>query len=185
MRHLRWSSGLVLLAFLVTAPTAPAQIADNLAGFTDENTKGYLEPLRDVFGSGLSDGIYSSADLNSLKPYVRLDLRVMVVRFSDSDRTYMANPESYFPGTGTYEVPTVIGDETGQTVTSGPAQFTFPGGLDVSGLPIAAPQLVVGGVMGSEGILRYFNASYGDNELGEFSLFGIGARHSISQYLPA
>jgi hypothetical protein len=186
MRILRWICASAALCVLATPRPASAQIADNISGFTDENTKGYLEPLRDTFASGLSDGLFTSAHINSVRPYFRLELRAMLVRFNDDDRTFQARPEDYFPGSGTYDVPTVIGSEQGVTVNDSGSgtSFTFPGGLDIDGLALAAPQLIVGGVAGTEAILRYFTAEFGDNELGDINLFGIGGRHSISQYLP-
>ena len=186
MRILRWICASAVLCALAVPRPASAQIADNISGFTDENTRGYLEPLRDTFASGLSDGLFTSAHINSIRPYFRLELRAMLVRFNDDDRTFEANPEAYFPGSGTYDAPTVIGSEEGLTVHDNGTNtdFTFPGGLDIDGLALAAPQLVVGGVLGSEAILRYFTAEFGDNELGDINLFGIGGRHSISQYFP-
>jgi hypothetical protein len=115
----------------------------------------------------------------------------MIMRFGDDDRVFTAKAPDYFPAGGSYEVPTVVGDTEGTPVTDAcpcppgtGLTYTFPGGLDLSGLPLAVPQIAVGGVMGSEAIVRFFSAEIGDAEIGNITLFGIGARHSISQYVP-
>jgi hypothetical protein len=43
--------------------------------------------------------------------------------------------------------------------------------------------VAVGGIRGTEVMLRWISVDVGDNEIGDISLFGVGARHSISQYL--
>mgnify|MGYP001080716230 FL=1 len=67
----------------------------------------------------------------------------------------------------------------------GGTQFSFPGGFDLGSFALAVPQLRVGALMGTELIVRYFAAQIGDDDFGAISLFGIGARHSISQYFPS
>jgi hypothetical protein len=172
----------------LSANSAIAQIEDNIAAYSGGNAQAYMEPLRSAFSSGLSDGLFSSADIGQTSPYVRLDLRAMVIMFDDSDREFDAVTEDYFPGSGSTTAPTVVGSSTGATFTDpgSNTEFEFPGGLDLSGIALAAPQIVVGGVMGTEGILRFFSADLGsESALGDVSLFGIGARHSLSQYFAA
>jgi hypothetical protein len=65
----------------------------------------------------------------------------------------------------------------------GDTQFAFPGGLDLSSFALAAPQLRLGALYGTEVIFRYLAADVSDDEFGKVSLFGFGAQHSISQYL--
>jgi hypothetical protein len=66
---------------------------------------------------------------------------------------------------------------------TGGAQFTFPGGLSLNSFGLAVPQLRVSSLSGTEGILRWVGYETGDSDVGKISLFGIGGRHSISQYL--
>lgn len=192
MRRFHSLSAIALLILMIAAPATHAQdIERNLRSYAEDNAVGYLNPLRDAFASGMSDGLFTSAHIPTAKPYVRLDLRAMIMRFGDDDKTFQARTPSYFPSNETYEVPTVVGsgEETRITDTcpcppGTGLTYPFPGGLDLDGLPLAVPQLVAGGIMGSEAILRYFTAEIGDAEIGDINLFGIGARHSINQYLP-
>jgi hypothetical protein len=109
------------------------------------------------------------------------------VKFNDSDRTFQAKAEAGFLGpTDTAEAPTVVGDEKAVVLDGyGGSQFIFPGGLDLSSFALPVPQLTVGGIMGSQVLVRWIAFDTGDSEVGNIKLFGIGARHSISQYLPA
>jgi len=184
--HLRSTiASLVAIALLALPITGSAQIEDNLSAYTENNAAGYLEPFRDTLSSGLGSGWYTSADIPKATPYFQLGFRAMIVGFSDDDRTFDARAEDYFPGTGTFEAPTVIGDTDPDPVNVGGLEFQFPGGLDLDRLPVAAPQLVVGGFMGTEAMLRWFDGDFGDTDIGSVSLFGLGVRHSISQYVPA
>jgi hypothetical protein len=51
-------------------------------------------------------------------------------------------------------------------------------------LPLAVPQLSVGGLYGTEVSFRYFGIDISD-DVGKMNLFGWGIRHSISQYFDA
>lgn len=175
---------LVAIALLVLPQISSAQIEDNLSAYTENNAAGYLEPFRDTLSSGLGSGWYNSADIPQARPYFQIGFRAMIVGFSDDDRTFAAQAEDYFPGSGTFDAPTVIGDTDPEPVSSGGLEFQFPGGLDLDRLPVAAPQLVVGGFMGTEAMLRWFDGEFGDTDIGKVSLLGLGVRHSISQYFP-
>jgi hypothetical protein len=60
--------------------------------------------------------------------------------------------------------------------------YVFPGGLDVSLLPIAVPQLTLGSVFGTDVTVRYIGYSI-NKDIGKLNLFSWGLRHSISQYV--
>jgi hypothetical protein len=108
----------------------------------------------------------------------------------ESLRMYTANtPDGFQPAT--HVTPTIFG---------GPAQpvqhSTIPGlswrgadGLvDAEYFPTAAPQLRLGGLLGTELVIRY--ASSGmvpfleDEDFPDLTMFGIGVQHSVSQYIP-
>jgi hypothetical protein len=47
------------------------------------------------------------------------------------------------------------------------------------------PQLRIGSVFGTEALVRWIAYHQGDSDVGKVDLFGIGGRHSLSQYLGA
>lgn len=65
-----------------------------------------------------------------------------------------------------------------------PTEQRLPKGADISSVVAAVPQLEIGSYMGSELLLRYIPPVEFDEVVGEFSFFGIGIKHSLSQYFP-
>ncbi len=65
-----------------------------------------------------------------------------------------------------------------------PDEQRLPKGADISSVVAAVPQLEIGSFMGTELLLRYIPSVEFDEVVGEFSFFGIGLKHSISQYFP-
>ncbi len=175
-----WSA--VLLLFLA-APLS-AQVEDHIAAYTGENATGYLNPLAGAIGATLNSGLYRSARIPGFGLTIALEFPVMGLYFGDDDRTFTATTEAGFTPEQTAEAPTVVGDTKVVIVDGdGGTQFAFPGGFDVGSFAITAPQLRVGSVFGTEAMIRFVAVKVGDNDLGDISLFGLGFRHSISQYM--
>jgi hypothetical protein len=171
------------LMLLTAAAPSFAQIEDQLSAYTGKNATGYLQPLADAFGADLNGGLYHSAHIPEMGLYISLELNVMSVLFGDDERTFRATTESGFTPEQTATAPTVVGDGKAVIVPGdGGTQFAFPGGFDLNSFAIAVPQLRIGSIRGTQALIRYFAMNTGDVELGDISLFGIGARHSISQY---
>ncbi len=174
-----------ILLMLAAAP-AVAQIEDQLSAYTGKNATGYLQPLADALGATLNDGAFASAHIPRSALRVGLEVRLMGLYFADEDREFRASTEGGFSPASTANAPTVVGDGGAVIVEGdGGAQFAFPGGLDLNSFALIVPQLRVGGVMGSEALIRWASFEAGDSELGKVDLLGIGLRHSLSQYMPA
>ena len=62
--------------------------------------------------------------------------------------------------------------------------FTVPPGIDFTTFPTLMPQVSLGLPMKSEVMLRYFPKTKINDDVGEFSFWGIGIKHSLSQYIP-
>jgi hypothetical protein len=180
---------LALLLLLSTSLFAPvvtkAQIASNLSAYTGQNVKGYLQPLEEGFGSLLNTGAFRSAHIPRSGFNINLEVKTMALKFNDSDRTFTATTEEGFYPEVQVEAPTVIGGTAAVEVPgTGGTTAALPGGLDIKSMAMAAPQLTIGSIMGTQAVLRFFSLNSGDTEIGDVKLFGLGARHSISQYLP-
>lgn len=63
-----------------------------------------------------------------------------------------------------------------------PAYFTLPPGGDYSSLFAGVPQIEIGSLYGTELLLRFIPPIQMSEEIGKFSFYGIGLKHSISQY---
>lgn len=182
---------LVLLALWVPPVLAEdgdggGQLEDNLSSYTGVNATGYLGPLRDALGSALNSGLYMDGGVPRDGFHIRLDIRGMLVSFGDDDRTFRAVTESWFGEPQYAMAPTVVGDERAVLLTDEDtgATFTFPGGLDIDRLPLAAPQLTVGSILNTEFIGRYLAYDTDDEDIGKIEFKGFGARHGISNYFP-
>jgi len=174
----------LVLGLLVLATAVSASIEDQLSVYGDENAKGYLEPLVAAAGTDLNLGLFESAHIPVDGWYVKLEIRGMGTWFKDDERTFAATTEDGFSPETTTEAPTVVGPGDAVEVGSpGGAKFFFPGGFDLNSLALGTPQIRFGAAKGTEGLIRFAAGQIGDNELGDLQLWGIGVRHSISQYL--
>lgn len=186
MTVVRWWSAAAagLVVVLLLASGSAAQIGDQLSNYTGDNATGYLRPLADAFGGDLNSGLFHSAHIPTNDKYFSVEFRVMAVFFGDDDRTFNATTEGGFTPQQTAEVSTVVGPGEATIITNeSGASFAFPGGFDLNSFTLAAPQIRFGSYSGTEGLIRYFALDVGDLELGKVTLFGLGLRHSISQYL--
>jgi hypothetical protein len=168
------------------AAPASAQLADNLASYDDASVEGYLKPFQGALGQGLNMNFFTTADIPQQGFHARFDIKVMSVFFKDADDTFVATTGGDFTPVEQERVSTAVGP--GQSVTvpgDGGTEFIFPGGLDMTSLSLGVPQLTVGGFKGTELFLRWLAVPTETDEIGDVSTFGLGARHSISQYIPS
>jgi hypothetical protein len=173
-----------LLITLIAVGTAFPQnvFEDAIKQLSSENVKGYIQPLLDGFGANLNSGFPGSASINT-GVHIRLQFIGMATVIGDAERSYKATPPEPFNQTGV-ETATIFGDRG--TVIQGPMgmQYQFQNGqIRTDWLPFAVPQLTFGNFYGTQGMLRYIKVSERE-DIPQISFFGIGARHSISQYFP-
>lgn len=173
---------LALIAFF--GSPASAQLGARLSSYTGRNAPGYLEPLVDALGADLNAGLSHSARIPKGGFQISLEVAVMSARFSDADRTFRAVTEGGFAPETSIEAPTVIGPQEAVVVDgeSG-THFWFPGGFNLRSFDFAAPQLRVGSLYGTEALIRLGFLHSSSEDIGNFSLYGFGVRHSISQYV--
>lgn len=169
---------------LLAAVPVSAQIEDLISAYTGDNAEGYLEPLELAIGADLHSALFHSGYVPEEGLHISLELGLMAVLFSDDDRTFMATTEMGFSPETTVEAATVVGSGDAIIVEGdhGTA-FAFPGGLNLTSFSLAAPQLRIGSFKGTEGLIRYMAVDTGDVEVGKVNVWGLGLRHSISQYM--
>jgi hypothetical protein len=172
-------------AALFVAYSAAAQVEDKLQDYSAANGEGYIQPLADAIGADLNSGIWRSAYVPEEGFYVVLEVPLMATFFSDEQRTFEYTPMGDDdPINNPSIVPTVVGDAEGGTIpTVNPPEIAYPPGFDINSFALTAPQIRIGAFKGTEAVLRYIAIDVGDTEFGSISLIGVGARHSISQYM--
>ena len=170
------------------ARSAGAQLADNLGALTGENSRKYLGPLPDALSGTMNAAIFTSGKVPTAGLEFSIGIKAMGVAFADEDRRFTpTDPPGFTSVPPIQQVPTVVGGTTAvsQSGQGGATQY-YPGGFDIGEFLFAAPQLTIGSLMGTRAVLRWASGSFGsDNLIDKVSLFGIGAQHSISQYMPA
>ena len=175
---------LVSLGLCLILSSLQAQnIEEYLSRYTEGNGQKYMQPLADAFCANLNSGFFWNAKVPEKGFHLTVGFVTTAALISDKQRTFEATTEDPFTPQTTVEVPTVFGDTEMVSVEGdGGTLYNFPGGFDVSLIPLAVPQLTIGSVKGTEALVRYFQMNISD-ELGDITLMGLGARHSISQYL--
>ena len=171
------------LVLTVTPNLLPAQELESIIDlYLSDNGDAYIAPLASVFTTSLNSGFLHSAEI---KKGFHIEAGI-VSNFGfipKSYQTYVANVELQGQNYSE-EAPTIFGNNSSITIDAyGGTTLSFPAGLDLSFLPLAAPHIKIGSVLGTEAIIRFWGYNTAEEELGRLQLFGWGLRHSISQYL--
>ncbi len=156
---------LIIITAVALGTTKAQDLEDFVSKYTDQNGSGYLQPLSDAFGANMNSGWFRHAKVNKKKFQLYIGL--------------VATGAIYG---GTVTAPTIFGS-TESVSNEGPngLEENFPGGADFDLLPLAIPQVSVGGLFGTEVSLRWFSIDTGE-DIGQLDVRGWGIRHSISQY---
>jgi len=172
---------LIIILILCSSLLTAQDIEDLVSNYNDENAYGYLEPLSEVFGADMNSGWFRNAYINHMKFQLYFGIVTTSGLIKNNQKTFHA----VSPYGGTVEAPTIFGSNEPVRVDrpNGLAE-NFPGGISMNILPLAVPQLSLGGLYGTEVSFRYFAIDVSD-EVGKMDLFGWGIRHSISQYFDA
>jgi hypothetical protein len=73
-------------------------------------------------------------------------------------------------------------DTVNSTINNLPAIFDLPPGGNINSIVAGIPQIVIGSLYGTELLLRWVPTINLGSNIGDFSFWGIGLKHSISQY---
>ena len=170
---------LIPILFLCSSLLVAQDIEDLVSNYSDENAYGYLEPLSEVFGADMNSGWFRDAYINHMKFQLYFGLVTTTGLIKNNQKTF----DAVSPYGDIVKVPTIFGSNDPIRVErpNGLAE-NYPGGVSMKILPLAVPQLSLGGLYGTEISFRYFAIDVSD-DVGKMNLFGWGIRHSISQYI--
>lgn len=179
----------LVAAVLICVQVSPAQsdMENVLKQYTATTVKGYIQPMADLFGANMHSGLYQSASIPQTGLSIRLTIVGMGAVVGDDQKNYtLALPPSF--ARRTIQAPTIFGPKA-TLVRDADTGLEFKpsdGIIDASLFPLAVPQLTVGSIFGTEATVRFITTpSIGDDTFPKTTLWGIGVRHSISQYIPA
>jgi hypothetical protein len=180
---------LALMLFLPAHLTrAESDLEKALRQYNFNAVKGYIQPVADLFGANMNTGYYHSAAIPTAGFHLSFKIIAMGSMVSDDQKSYnIVLPAGFVPTAGTsLKTATVFGDK-GTLFTDATTGFSYRGSdgiVNTSLFPLAVPQLTIGSVYGTEASVRFVTIPEIDN--GKFpktTLWGIGGRHSISQYI--
>lgn len=177
---------IILVSFTVffSFSIATSQDIEELVSkYTENNGKGYMQPLADAFGATFNTGLFHTASLKKLGFQAYLGVVASTAFISDKRTTFDATTQGFTDPEITTEAPTVFGPSESVDVNGpGGTVYVFPAGMNVKMIPFAIPQLSIGSVYGTDLTFRFITFNLGE-DFGDLNVFGWGIRHSISQYL--
>lgn len=166
---------LLTLSVLFTYPAFSQQ--DQFNSLSQNEVVKFAQPFATSLGEGLNTGGFYTAQVPQLFG-LGLTVRYMYILIPSSQMTFTPSlPSGYKANTPTA---TFWGNE-GAIYTGPNGYITYPNGINQSSVPFLMPQITAS-LMGTEVLIRYLpSIKVGGKNL---NFFGIGIRHSISQYIP-
>ncbi|MFN0156560.1 MAG: DUF6588 family protein [Bacteroidota bacterium] len=181
------SGALLVLAIAPGSLRAQSELETTLEQFSGDAVKGYIQPIADFFGANMNAGFYHTAAIPNSGFHLSVDIIGMGSMVGDDNKTYDRALPSGFSASS-FKAPTIFGDKDGAVYVdpNTNASYGSSGGIiNTSIFPLAVPQLTVGNFYGTVATVRFIaTPALSDDKFPSTTLFGIGARHSISQYLP-
>jgi hypothetical protein len=172
---------IVVAGLLLTNLMKAQSIEEYIDSYVGENAVPYVQPLADLFTSNINTGVWEWSTIDS-DFYLRLKLQGMMSFPSESMRTFTGRTTGDFRPQQTVIAPTIIGDEDGILLEGDDDDiYIFPGGFNLQRLILGTPQITIGGFLNSELTARFLAFPL-DNDLEKVRFYGIGGRHSISNY---
>jgi len=169
----------LLLISILAFNTSFAQVDDKFS-FLDENeVKKFGQPLVTALGIGMNTGAFHTAKIPKLFGF-SIGVRSMMIFIPDDQLTFKPNlPSGYSSVNGVEETATIFGDKGG--IYAGPnGMITYPNGINETSIPLFFPQATIS-LLGTELLVRYVPLKVEDRSI---TLFGVGVKHSFSQYIP-
>ncbi len=178
--------GIVIVLFTVLTLPSSGQntFEETIEKITSDNVRGYIQPMLDGFGANINSGFPGSARIKKMGLTFKLQFVGMGTLIGDAEKSYMATPPEHIAQEPVQTATVFGGDGAVVEHPVYPLNYKFQNGLiDASIMPFAIPQLTIGDVFGTQMTIRYVPIPEID-DFPKVNLFGIGVRHSISQYLP-
>ncbi len=175
---------MLAMSLMVTSAHAESELEKVIRQQGERTVSGYVQPIADLFGANMHSGFTQSAYIPKSGFVFRFSLIGMAAFVQDEQKTYRAPAPDGF-GVKDFETATVFGGKGTLISSPNDANLTYRGsdGVVTSQIfPFAAPQLTIGAIYGTEAVIRYAPIPE-ISGLPKITLFGIGLRHSLSQYL--
>lgn len=174
----------IVCALTGTVAIAQTEMEKAIQQYNAETVTGYIQPIADLFGADMHAGYYHNAWIPQSGFSLGFDIVAMGSLVQDAQKYYMAStPAGFDPAV--FKTATIFGG-TGATVNYNGLSYKGSDGIfNTSIFPLIVPQLRIGSLYGSDLTVRFIKVpEIGDEKVPVITLWGLGARHSISQYIP-
>jgi len=177
----------VLLLVGTSIAVSQTDLENTLKQYNASTVVGYIQPVTDLFGANMHSGYYHSAEVEKFGFHFRLDIIGMAAVVSDNQKSYTVNTHPGFTP-ATVSTATVFGGNAAEVTDAGTGlKYRAPanGLFNTNYVPLAVPQLTIGNIFGTQATVRFITVPKVSGEkLPNVTLWGLGFRHSISQYVP-
>ena len=169
------------LVFLLGTHSASADssVEKAIKAFGQDYVNGYVQPFADFFGANMSAGWYHSAAIPEMGFNLSVNIIAMGSMVGDAQKTFTANSPI-----GPFPTATIFGGKGGSVTdpNTGLSYGGSDGALNAPLFPLAALQLQLGSIYGTQVVVRGLPIPE-ISGAPKVTFFGLGVRHSISQYL--
>ncbi|MDA3814192.1 MAG: hypothetical protein PF570_08070 [Candidatus Cloacimonetes bacterium] len=195
----------LLLIIMITALFAGVQ--EKLEQFGKDNGMVYVKPLVTAFGTTMNTGLFNTAKV--LKPFAfGLNVNMMAAFVPKEDKIFTAvRPDLFIVNPiDTTQVIYLYEDEELESATifgkdgatfihnsdlnsilgsdADQLDLSLPNGANLPAVPFLMPQFNLGLPFGNEIMVRGFPKFEINKDIGDIGFWGIGLKHSVSQYIP-
>ncbi len=168
---------LILFLFVFLCKPAFSQ-EDQFNQLKESDVTQFAQPFVTSLGTGLNSGGFYTASIPSVWGF-SLSLRGMYIMIPQDQLTF--TPTNLPSGYNASEPTATFWGDKGATYPGANGYITYPNGFNQKSVPFFIPQITAS-FLGTEVLIRYLpKISVGNRDL---NYFGIGLRHSISQYIP-
>jgi hypothetical protein len=178
------TSALLSVLLCISFAQGQTDVENALKQYDAVTVRGYIQPLADLYGANISTGNFHDAYIPHDGFTFHLDFIGMGSLVSDDRKTYTVTLPAGFTQRTTVQ-PTILGPVA--TLVKDPSGFQYKGSdgmVDASLFSHGVAQLTLGSVAGTEAYGRFFTTpAIGKEKFPKTTLYGGGARHSVSQYL--
>ena len=185
----------IYLTFLITvaylSTYAQTSISNNHLTQGEKLIEAYFTPMAESFGAGLNNGWYNTAKPHSVLGFdVTFSINTVVIPNSAENFIIGEKFDGVF--TSTEEDASTIFGSTNSTsmnynydASLQPISFNMPGGLKTPILPLPMIQAGIGIIKKTSIDIRYMPMLNVNKDNINVSLYGIGAKHDLLQWIPA
>ena len=173
----------MVCALVVNGTIAQTELEKAVSQYNAQTVTGYIQPIADLFGADMHAGYYHNAAIPESGFGLGFDIVVMGSIVQDAQKFYNAQaPAGFDPST--FKTATIFGGKGSLISFKGLEYKGSDGIFNTSIFPLAVPQLRIGSLYGSDLTLRFVTIpKIGDAKIPVITLWGVGVRHSISQYI--